>query len=160
WRPAAAARNRSPREARDPALQALRPGCEELAVSDPARMPVREARPRSPKPPRWSAERRASRVMGRKAPRKRLACRVMCRPHGCFGGDGRLAGSPPPREAGGGKAKCKAAAARARGEREVRGCWPSGEGNDRTVSATSRELGRRYFVIAGLDPAIHRLRKN
>ena len=35
------------------------------------------------KPPRWSAERRASRVMGRKAPRKRLACRVMCRPNGC-----------------------------------------------------------------------------
>src|SRR5262245_48424293 len=42
-----------------------------------------EARPRGPKPPRWSAERRASRVMGRKAPRKRLACRVMCTPHGC-----------------------------------------------------------------------------
>src|SRR5262245_44960898 len=63
WRPAAAARNRSPREARDPALQALRPGCEELAVTDPAQMPVREARPRSPKPPRWSAERRASRVI-------------------------------------------------------------------------------------------------
>src|SRR5216684_5792189 len=42
-------RNRSPREARDPALQALRPGCEELAVSDPAPMPVREARPREPK---------------------------------------------------------------------------------------------------------------
>jgi hypothetical protein len=36
-----------------------------------------EARPRGPKPPRWSAERRASRVMGRKAPRKRLACRVI-----------------------------------------------------------------------------------
>src|SRR5437870_8878246 len=32
WRPAAAARNRSPREARDPARQALRPGCEELAA--------------------------------------------------------------------------------------------------------------------------------
>src|SRR5438034_2915920 len=32
WRPAAAARNRSPREVRDPARQALRPGCEELAV--------------------------------------------------------------------------------------------------------------------------------
>src|SRR5262249_28722730 len=77
WRPVAAACNRSPREARDPALQALRPGCEELAVTDPAQMPVREARPRSPKAPRWSAERRASRVMGRKAPRKRLACRVM-----------------------------------------------------------------------------------
>src|SRR4029450_1549653 len=49
WRPAAAARNRSAREARDPALQALRPGCEELAVTDPAQMPVREARPREPK---------------------------------------------------------------------------------------------------------------
>src|SRR5437899_4085548 len=47
--PAAAARNRAPREARDPALQALRPGCEELAVTDPAQMPVREARPREPK---------------------------------------------------------------------------------------------------------------
>src|SRR6266478_5413561 len=34
------------------------------------------------KPPRWSAERRASRVMGRKAPRKRLTCRVMARPTG------------------------------------------------------------------------------
>src|SRR5262249_45693039 len=75
--PRRAARNRSPREARDPALQALRPGCEELAVTDPAQMPVRQARPGSLKPPRWSAERRASRVMGRKAPRKRLACRVI-----------------------------------------------------------------------------------
>src|SRR4029077_20898723 len=72
----------SPREARDPAVQALRPGCEELAVTDPAQMPVREARPRSPKPPRWSAERRASRVMGRKAPRKRLTRRVMACPTG------------------------------------------------------------------------------
>src|SRR5262249_59952084 len=35
-----AARNRSPREARDPALQALRPGCEELAVTDPEAMPA------------------------------------------------------------------------------------------------------------------------
>src|SRR5262245_19385732 len=50
------ARNRSPREARDPARQALRPGCEELAVFDAAQMPVREARPRGPKPPRWSAD--------------------------------------------------------------------------------------------------------
>src|SRR5215471_2298397 len=70
WRPAAAACNRSSREAREPARQALRPGCEELAVTDPAQMPEREARPRGPKPPRRSAERRASRVMGRKAPRK------------------------------------------------------------------------------------------
>src|SRR5215472_1387036 len=57
WRPAAAACNRSPREAREAARQALRPGCEELAVTDPAQMSVREARPRSPIPPRWSAER-------------------------------------------------------------------------------------------------------
>jgi len=49
WRPAAAACNRSSREARDPARQALRPGCEELAVTDPAQMPEREARPREPK---------------------------------------------------------------------------------------------------------------
>src|SRR5262249_58651980 len=35
-----AARTRSPREARDPALQALRPGCEELAVTDPEAMPA------------------------------------------------------------------------------------------------------------------------
>src|SRR5215831_20695616 len=40
WRPAATACNRSPREAWDPALQALRPGCEELAVTDPAQMPA------------------------------------------------------------------------------------------------------------------------
>src|SRR6516225_8337783 len=32
WRPAAAACNRSPREAREVARQALRPGCEELAA--------------------------------------------------------------------------------------------------------------------------------
>src|SRR5215472_14768417 len=56
WRPAAAACNRSPREARDPALQALRPGCEELAVTDPAQMSARQARRRSLKPPRWSAD--------------------------------------------------------------------------------------------------------
>src|SRR5262247_920256 len=49
WRPAAAARNRSSREAREVARRALRPGCEELAVTDPAQMPVREARPREPK---------------------------------------------------------------------------------------------------------------
>src|SRR5262249_13877518 len=52
----------SPREARDPARQALRPGCEELAARIRI-MPETEARPRGPKPPRWSAERRASRVI-------------------------------------------------------------------------------------------------
>src|ERR671930_2638208 len=57
WRPAAAARNRSSREARDPVRQALRPGCEELAVTDPdvRRSESRggqsetKARPREPK---------------------------------------------------------------------------------------------------------------
>jgi hypothetical protein len=83
WRPAAAARNRSPREARDPALP------------DPAQMPVREARSRSPKPPRWSAERRASRVMGRKAPRKRLTRRVMACPTGAAAPE-RLSALRPP----------------------------------------------------------------
>src|SRR6516164_9646831 len=73
------------------------PGCEELAVTDPAQMPVRQARPRSLKPPRWSAERRASRVMGRKAPRKRLACRVMCTPNGCRCTRTSLGAPPTPR---------------------------------------------------------------
>src|SRR5260370_33249876 len=58
------------REARDPASRALRPGREELAVTDPDASPVRQARDRSLKSPRWSAGRRASRVMGRKAPRQ------------------------------------------------------------------------------------------
>src|SRR5437660_5160061 len=51
-----------PREVRDPARRALRPGREELAVTDPEAIPVREARDRSPKSPRWSAGRRASPV--------------------------------------------------------------------------------------------------
>src|SRR5262249_5229564 len=64
--------NRLPREAREVARQALRPGCEELALRIRRQMPAvvgrrapkdTEARPRGPKPPRWSAERRASRVM-------------------------------------------------------------------------------------------------
>src|SRR5262249_46622759 len=65
WRPGAGARNRPPREARDPARQALRPRCEELAARIRRQMPAvvgrrapkeTEARPRGPKPPRWSAE--------------------------------------------------------------------------------------------------------
>src|SRR5262249_2136145 len=62
--------NRWPREAREAARQAPRPGCEELAVTDPARMPVREARPRvknrhggaprGERPASWDARRLAS----------------------------------------------------------------------------------------------------
>src|SRR6266568_7163178 len=64
-----------------------------------------EARPQRPKPPRWSAERRASRVMGRKAPRKRLAYRVISAftrvcdahdtPHGCLARTRTFLGAPP-----------------------------------------------------------------
>ena len=109
WRLAAAARNRSPREARDPARQALRPGCEELAARIRRQLPAvvgrrapkeTEARPRGPKPPRWSAERRASRVMGRKAPRKRLACRVMARPTGVPLSTRTSLGAPLPLDSG------------------------------------------------------------
>src|SRR6266487_5891865 len=110
WRPeAAAARNRSPREAREVARQALRPGCEELAAR------IRKANARrcmaagaegdgsaapGEKSPRWSAERRASRVMGRKAPRKRLACRVMARPTGASHAPERLSALRPPLNGG------------------------------------------------------------
>src|SRR5437764_15388888 len=83
-----------PREVRDPARRALRPGREELAVTNPEAIPVREARDRSPKPPRWSAGRRAS-SEGRKAPRQRLACRVTCRPNGCLASTRTTLGAPP-----------------------------------------------------------------
>jgi hypothetical protein len=71
WRPAAAIHNRCPgRSGRPPPGTTTR--SEELAVTDPAQMPVREARHRSQKSPRWSAGRRASPVWGRKAPRSGL----------------------------------------------------------------------------------------
>src|SRR5260370_16883758 len=62
-----AARNRSPREAREVAPQALRPGCEELAARIRG-MPETEARPPGPKPPRWSAQRPTPPVIGPQAP--------------------------------------------------------------------------------------------
>src|SRR5215813_5460246 len=71
WRPAAAACNRSPREAREVARQALRPGCEELAVRIRV-MPETEARPRvknchsgaprGERPALWDARRLARRL--------------------------------------------------------------------------------------------------
>jgi hypothetical protein len=59
-------------------------------VTDPAQMPVREARDRSPKSPRWSAGRRASRVMGRKAPRKAPGLPRQVQAHGCLASTRRL----------------------------------------------------------------------
>jgi hypothetical protein len=61
--------------------------------------------PGSLKPPRWSAERRASRVMGRKAPRKRLACRVTCTPTGVSQTPERLSALRPPPQRGVSEAK-------------------------------------------------------
>src|SRR5262249_28615613 len=109
--------NRSPREAREVARQALRPGCEELAARSRRQLPAvvgrrapkeTEARPRGPKPPRWSAERRASRVMGRKAPRKRLVCRVTCTPTGVPPSTRTFLGAPPTPRFGVGEARMQA----------------------------------------------------
>src|SRR5947208_5019669 len=47
-------------------------------------LPVREARDRSLKSPRWSAGRRASRVMGRKAPRQAPGLPRYVQAHGCL----------------------------------------------------------------------------
>src|SRR5437588_12223872 len=100
WRPAAAARNRSPREARDPALQALRPGCEEFAARIRRQLPAvvgrrapkePEARPREPKiatverreasvPRHKRVHARLDALWGARRLARRLACRVMaCR---------------------------------------------------------------------------------
>src|SRR5262245_13961268 len=96
WRPAAAACNRSPREAREVARQALRPGCEEVAVRIRV-MPETEARPRvknrhggaprGERPALWDARRLA----------RRLACRVMCTPNGCRCTRTTLGAPPTPR---------------------------------------------------------------
>src|SRR5262249_49568452 len=103
WRPAAAACNVLPREARDPARQALRPGCEELAARIRV-MPETEARPRvknrhggaprGERPALWDARRLA----------RRLACRVMCTPNGCRCTRTFL-GAPPTPRCGVGEAK-------------------------------------------------------
>src|SRR2546423_13912726 len=59
---------------RDPALRALRPVCEELAGRLPGKLlaGTPQARPEVERVPRWSAERRASRIAtGGGTPRKR-----------------------------------------------------------------------------------------
>src|SRR5215510_4007388 len=94
WRPAAAACNRWPREAREAARQALRPGCEELAARIRV-MPETEARPRvknrhggaprGERPASWDARRLA----------RRLAYRVMIRPTGVPPSTRTFLGAPP-----------------------------------------------------------------
>src|SRR5262249_15759183 len=98
WRPAAAARNRLPREAREVARQALRPGCEELAARIRV-MPETEARPRvknrhggaprGERPALWDARRLA----------RRLECRVMARPTGAAAPE-RFSALRPPLDSG------------------------------------------------------------
>src|SRR5207244_8522566 len=129
WRPAAAARNRSPREARDPALQALRPGCEELAARI-RKAPARRCRtagaqgdgsaapgaqnrhggaPRGERPASWDARRLA----------RRLAYRVMIRPTGVPLSTRTFLGAPPTPRFGMSEAKLQTPGAkRAAGTRE------------------------------------------
>src|SRR6185503_4089189 len=109
WRPAAAARNRLPREAREVAIQALRPGCEELAVTVPAQMPVRESA--APEPKTATVERREASV-----PRHGTqgASQAPDTPrHGVSNGcrcTRTFLGAPPPLDRGLAKQRCKARA--------------------------------------------------
>src|SRR5258706_10278315 len=66
------------------------------SLTDPDASPVRQARDRSLKPPRWSAGRRASRVMGRKAPRKAPGLPRQVQAHGCLASTRTSLGAPPP----------------------------------------------------------------
>ena len=103
WRPAAAARNRSPREAREVARQALRPGCEELAARIRRQLPAvvgrrapkeTEARPRvknrhggaprGERPALWDARRLASAWYA-----------ALWRTHGCLARTRTFLGAPP-----------------------------------------------------------------
>src|SRR5258707_15177854 len=102
WRPAAAALEPSSREVGKADCRALRPGREELAVTDPAQMPVTEARHPEPKIATVRAPRGGR---GRKAPRTRLACAPMRTPHGCLASTRTSLGAPPPLKFGGSEAK-------------------------------------------------------
>jgi hypothetical protein len=113
WCPAAAARNRRLREARESARQAIGPAPRGASLHELRRQCRRRKRgPGAQKPPRWSAERRASRgvsaftrvlrrTTGREAPRKRLVCRVMAGPTGAQRGTGAPVGAPPSPHRGG-----------------------------------------------------------
>src|SRR5215510_9522280 len=87
----------APREVRDTARQALRPGCEELAARVAEEMPQTEARPPAGKSPRWSAERRASRVMGRRVPRKHPDALRHCASYRCRCTRAPVGAPPTPR---------------------------------------------------------------
>jgi hypothetical protein len=98
---------------RESRRRALRPGRKELAATEPnlpkrkleAGSGERSAAPGAQNRHGESAERRASRVMGRKAPRTRLACAPMRTPHGCLASTRTSLGAPPPLKFGGSEAK-------------------------------------------------------
>ena len=101
------------------------------------------------KSPRWSAERRASRVTGRKAPRKRLAYRVISAftrvcdahdtPHGCLARTRTFLGAPPTPRFGVSEATMQNPDANASRER------------DGLFDMVNFESAAPAFVIAGLD---------
>src|SRR5258706_8053658 len=100
WRPAAAALEPSFREVGKADCRALRPGREELAVTDPdprKRVPVTEARHPEPKIAAVRAPGGGRPPYGTARRLKRLACRVTCRPNGCLASIRTSLGAPPPR---------------------------------------------------------------
>src|SRR5436305_5874912 len=108
----------SSREARDPARQALRPGCEELAGRIRSKCRRRKrgtgaqnrhgGAPGGERPALWDARRLA----------RRLACRVTCRPNGCLASTRTSLGAPPPL-IGGSEASKPGRRKRAAGTEEV-----------------------------------------
>src|SRR6516225_757366 len=116
WRPAAAACNRLPREARDPARQALRPGCEELAAR------IRKATARccraagaqgdgsaAPRPKIATVERREASVPrhGTQGASQAPGVPQYGTPHGCLARTRTSLGAPPTPRFGVSEAKVK-----------------------------------------------------
>src|SRR5215475_6297017 len=133
WRPAAAACNRSPREARDPARQALRPGCEELAAR------VRKATARrcrtagaegdgsaAPRPKTATVERREASVPrhGTQGASQAPGVPRYGAPHGCVARTRTFLGAPPTPRFGVSEARVQTPGANMRRGNEM-GCLTS-----------------------------------
>src|SRR6266567_3347067 len=133
WRPAAAARNRLPREAREVARQALRPDCEELAERIRV-MPETEARPRvknrhggaprGERPALWDARRLARRLAYRVISAFTRVCDAHDTPNGCLARTRTFLGAPPTPRLGVGEAKLQTPDAEMRRGNEM-GCLTS-----------------------------------
>src|SRR5947209_11150736 len=92
--PPQTARNRRHREAPGPRPPGTTTWLRGARCTDPEQMPEKEARDRSPKSPRWSAERRAS-PERRKAPRQASGVPRYDTPAGTRAPE-RYLGAPPP----------------------------------------------------------------